>query len=83
MTEHDEHRAAALADLDGWRDRRDALVQAALTALIQSGSGVDFLAMQRALAAAFEEAARQEMDRFGAGLPWVALSRTATRLSAP
>jgi hypothetical protein len=74
---------AALRDVETWRDRRDALVQAALTALVQSGTGVDFLAMQRALAAAFEEAAKQEMERHGAGLPWVALSRTAARLSAP
>lgn len=76
-------RAAALRDAETWRDSRDALVQAALTELVMSGAGLDFGAMQRALAAAFDVAARQEMDRFGASLPWVVLSRIAARLSAP
>jgi O-acetyl-ADP-ribose deacetylase (regulator of RNase III) len=73
----------ALRDPAMWQDRRDAIVQAALTALVMSGGGADWLSMQRALAAAFTEAARQEMDRHGAGPAWASLSRTAARLSAP
>ena len=83
MPDHDDFLAAALRDVDGWRERRDALVQAALTALVMSGSGIDFLAMQRALAAAFEEAARQEMETHGCSLSWCSLARNAARLSAP
>lgn len=75
--------AGALRDVETWRDRRDALVTAALTALVQSGGGLDVLAMQRALAAAFQEAAKQEMERFGDGAAHAALSVTAARLSAP
>lgn len=70
-------------DGDGWRDRRDGIVLAALTAMVMSGSGLDVLAMQRALAAAFEEAARQEAERHGCSVAWVSLSRTAARMSAP
>lgn len=78
----DEIISAALRDLDDWQDRRDAIVRAAVTAYAGRGTA-DFLAMQDALAAAFEEAARQEMQVFGEGLSWCSLVRTAARLSAP
>jgi hypothetical protein len=79
----DDFLVAALRDVEGWQDRRDAIVQAALTALIQSGSGVDILAMRSALAAAFEMAAAQEMETHGCSLSWVSLARNAVRMSTP
>lgn len=78
----DEIISAALRDLDDWQERRDAIVRAAVTAYAGHGAA-DFLAMQSALAAAFEEAARQEMQKFGEGLSWCSLARTAARLAAP
>lgn len=77
----ERNRRAALA-ADGWRESRDAIVRAAVTRLAGAPSS-DFLAMQSALAAAFEEAARQEAERFGTGAGWAVLSQAAVRLSAP
>jgi hypothetical protein len=75
--------AARIADAEGWRDQRDAIVRAAMTQLAQSGAALDFLSLQFALAAAFNEAAQQELARQGAGVAWVVLARDAKRLSAP
>lgn len=74
---------AIIHDAENWRDQRDAIVRAALQALAQSGAGLDFLAMQFALAAAFNEAARHEMTRQGSSIAWAVLKRNAERLSAP
>jgi hypothetical protein len=70
-------------DAENWRDQRDSIVRAALQAMAQSGAGLDFLAMQFALSAAFNEAARQEMARQGSSIAWAVLKRDAERLSAP
>jgi hypothetical protein len=75
--------AARIADAEGWRDQRDAIVNAAVMQLAQSGGAIDFLSVQFALSAAFKEAARQEMARQGAGVAWAVLARDAERLSAP
>ena len=75
--------AARVADAEGWRDQRDAIVRAAMTQLAQSGGAIDFLSVQFALAAAFKEAAQQELARQGAGVAWAVLARDAERLSAP
>jgi hypothetical protein len=75
--------AARIAGAEGWRDQRDAIVRAAMTQLAQSGAAIDFLSLQFALAAAFNEAAQQELARQGAGVAWVVLARDAKRLSAP
>ena len=75
--------AERIADAEGWRDQRDAIVNAALMRLAQSGGAIDFLSVQFALGAAFGEAARQEMARQGAGVAWAVLARDAERLSAP
>lgn len=75
--------SAIVHDAENWRDQRDAIVRAALRAMAQSGAGLDFLAMQFALAAAFNEAARQEMARQGSSIAWAVLKRNAERLSAP
>lgn len=79
----DDFLVAALRDVEGWQDRRDAVVQAALTALVMAGGGLDVIAMRSALAAAFETAAAQEMETHGCSLSWVSLARNATRMSAP
>ena len=75
--------AARIADAEGWRDQRDAIVRAALTQLAQSNGALDFLSVQFALSAAFAEAARQEMTRQGSSIAWAVLARDAERLSAP
>jgi hypothetical protein len=75
--------SAIMHDAENWRDQRDAIVRAALQCLAQSGAGLDFLAMQFALAAAFDEAARHEMTRQGSSIAWAVLKRNAERLSAP
>jgi len=75
--------AARIADAEGWRDQRDAIANAAMTQLAQSGGAIDFLSLQFALAAAFNEAAQQELARQGAGVAWAVLARDAKRLSAP
>jgi hypothetical protein len=75
--------AARIADAEGWRDQRDAIVRAAMTQLAQSGGALDFLSLQFALGAAFGEAAQQELARQGAGVAWAVLARDAKRLSAP
>jgi hypothetical protein len=74
---------ARIADAEGWRDHRDAIVRAAMTQLAQSGGTLDFLSLQFALAAAFNEAAQQELTRQGAGVAWAVMARDAKRLSAP
>ena len=74
---------AIVHDAETWRDQRDAIVRAALQALAQSGAGLDFLAMQFALAAAFDEAARHEITRQGSSIAWAVLKRNSERLSAP
>jgi hypothetical protein len=74
---------ARIADAEGWRDQRDAIVNAAMTQLAQSGGAIDFLSLQFALAAAFNKAAQQELARQGAGVAWAVLTRDAKRLSAP
>jgi hypothetical protein len=75
--------AAIVHDAENWRDNRDAIVRAALQALAQSGGSLDFLTVQFALAAAFNEAARHEMTRQGSSIAWAVLKRNAERLSAP
>lgn len=72
-----------LGDAENWRAQRDNLVLAALMSLAQDGGSIDFLAVQFALAAAFKEAARQELARAGSGQAWFVLARDAERLSAP
>lgn len=80
MTTIDDLRAAALRDADGWQDKRDAIVRAAVATLT---GGLSFLDVQGALAAAFAEAARQEAETHGCGLAWASLARTAARMEAP
>ncbi len=75
--------AARIVDAEGWREQRDAIVRAAMTQLAQSGGALDFLSLQFALAAAFNEAAQQELARQGAGVAWAVLARDGQRLSAP
>lgn len=72
-----------LHDAATWRNQRDTIVQAALTSLAMDGGKIDFLAVQFALAAAFKEAARQEMARTGSSQAWFVLARNAERLSTP
>jgi hypothetical protein len=72
-----------LHDADGWRNQRDTIVQAALMSLAMGGGQIDFLTVQFALAAAFKEAARQELARTGSSQAWFVLARTAERLSTP
>jgi hypothetical protein len=74
---------AIVHDAENWRANRDAMVRVAMQALAQSGAGLDFLGVQFALAAAFNEAAQQEMTRQGASVAWAVLKRNAERLSAP
>jgi hypothetical protein len=51
--------------MEPWQESRDAIVRAAITALAEAGGGLDFLAMQAALEAAFKEAARQRLQVAG------------------
>lgn len=72
-----------LHDAANWQDQRDSIVRAALISLALDGGQIDFLTVQMALAAAFKEAARQEMARTGSGQAWFVLARNAERLATP
>lgn len=75
--------AAVVVDAQNWRESRDAIVLAALTQLAQSGAGLDFLSVQFAVAAAFREAAQQEMMKQRSSIAWAVMARNAERLSEP
>ena len=66
-----------------WQESRDAIVRAAITAMAEAGGGLDFLAMQAALEAAFREAARQRMQEAGSDSAWFVMSRHASRMESP
>jgi hypothetical protein len=72
-----------LADAEGWRDQRDAIVTAALTQLAQSGGALDFLSLQFALGAAFGEAAKQRATIFGCDQAWGLVARIQSQMEAP
>jgi hypothetical protein len=75
--------AARIADAEGWRDQRDAIVTAALTQLAQSGGAIDFLSVQFALGAAFGEAAKQRATIFGCDQAWGLVARIQSQMEAP
>ena len=75
--------AARIADAEGWRDQRDAIVTAALTQLAQSGGAIDFLSLQFALGAAFGEAAKQRATVFGCDEVWGRIARIQSMMEAP
>lgn len=74
---------ARLADAEGWRDQRDAIVNAALVRLAQSGGAIDFLSLQFALGAAFGEAAKQRATVFGCDEAWGRIARIQSQMEAP
>jgi len=74
--------AAQVDDARNWRDNRDAIVRAALTELAAHGASLDFLSVQRALGAAFAEAARQRASAFGCDQAWGLLSRYQSMMEA-
>jgi len=74
---------ARLADAEGWRDQRGAIVTAALTQLAQSGGALDFLSVQFALGAAFGEAAKQRATVFGCDEAWGRIARIQSMMEAP
>ena len=74
---------ARIADAEGWRDQRDAIVTAALVRLAQSGGAIDFLSLQFALGAAFGEAAKQRATVFGCDQAWGLLARIQSMMEAP
>ena len=69
--------------MEPWQETRDAIVRAAITAMAEAGGGLDFLAMQAALEAAFKEAARQRQEEAGSDVAWFVISRHASRMEAP
>ncbi len=69
--------------MEPWQEGRDAIVRAAITAMAQAGGGLDFLAMQAALEAAFKEAARQQLQESGSDSAWFVLARHRSRMEAP
>ena len=75
--------AAQVDDARNWQENRDAIVRAALTELATHGASLDFLSVQRALGAAFAEAARQRATVFGCDQAWGALSRHQSMMNAP
>jgi hypothetical protein len=75
--------AGQVDDVGNWRESRDAIVRAALMELAQHGAGMDFLSVQRAIAAAFAEAAKQRGAVFGCDRVWSALVIQQSRMEAP
>jgi hypothetical protein len=75
--------ASQVDDARNWQENRDAIVRAALTALAVHGASLDFLSVQRALGAAFAEAARQRATVFGCDQAWSLLSRHESMMEAP
>jgi hypothetical protein len=75
--------AARIADAGSWRDQRDAIVNAALIRLAQSGATIDFLSVQFALGAAFGEAAKQRATVFGCDEAWGRIARIQSMMEAP
>jgi hypothetical protein len=69
--------------MEPWQESRDAIVRAAITAMAEAGGGLDVLAMQAALEAAFKEAARQRLEEAGADSAWFVMSRHRSRMEAP
>ena len=74
---------ARIADAEGWRDQRDAIVTAAMTQLAQSSGAIDFLSLQFALGAAFGEAAKQRATVFGCDHAWGLVARIQSMMEAP
>ena len=72
-----------IADAEDWRDQRDAIVNAALMQLAQSGLAINFLSLQFALAAAFGEAAKQRATIFGCDQAWYLVARIQSQMEAP
>lgn len=66
-----------------WRESRDEIVRAALTELAANGASLDFLAMQRALGAAFGKAAEQRATIFGCDVAFGVLSQLESRMNHP
>lgn len=75
--------AARIADAEGWRGQRDAIVNAALMRLAQSGGAIDFLSVQFALGAAFGEAAKQRATVFGCDEAWGRIARIQRMMETP
>lgn len=75
--------APQVDDARNWQENRDAIVRAALTALAVHGASLDFLSVQRALGAAFDEAAKQRAAVFGCDSAWYALTVQQSRMESP